>query len=90
MDYECQNVGDSFQCFQYAAAEVIDYLKSTKQDILFFEHRKTTKSNVLIVATLQPKSKGFREHVVLMAVIRLTIMVTPRVGFCRYINVKSK
>ena len=90
MDYEAMNVEDSFQCFDFCSKKVIDFLKESKQDILFFEHRKNTTSNILIVATKQPKGRGVREHVVFMAVIRLTLLVTPKVGFCRYINVKGK
>ena len=82
MDYETVNVDDSFQCFEYSASEVFNFLTTSKQDILFFEHRKNTKSDILIAATKQPKSKGQREHLVFKAVIRFILMMTPKVGFC--------
>ena len=90
MDYQAIDVDDSFQAFEVCAGEVIEYLKESKQEILFFGHRKNSTSNILAVVTKQEKSRGVREHLVLRCVVRLTIMLTPCVGFCRYLNVKGQ
>ena len=89
MDYDAMNIQDSFQCFQFTANSVLKYLKDTKKEILFFENRKTTKSDVVIICTKQDKSKGVHEHVELLAIIRLTIMTTPKVGFFRFFDIKG-
>ena len=86
MNYEAVNLEDSFQCFEYSVRHIMELLKQTKDDILFFEHRKCKESDVFVVVTRQPKAKGIREHLVLKAVVRMTIMTHPRVGFCRYLN----
>ena len=48
-----------------------------------------TKSDVVIICTKQNKSKGVHEHVKLLAIIRLTIMTTPKVGFFRFFDIKG-
>ena len=88
MDYDAMNIQGSFQCFQFTANSVLQYLKDSKE-ILFFENRKTTKSDVVIICTKQNKSKGVREHIKLLAIIRLTIMMTPKVGFFRFFDIKG-
>ena len=89
MNYEAMNLEDSFQCFEFCASEMMEILKTTKQEILFFEHRKCSTSNIMVVVTKQDKSRGVRLHPILKAVVRFTITVTPNVGFCRYLNVKG-
>ena len=89
MDYEAMNLADSFQCFEFCARDLIDFLKETKCEILFFEHRKTSTSNVIAVVTKQEKSRGVREHIVLKCVMRLTILLMPKVGFCRFLDIKG-
>ena len=69
MDYVAMNVDNSFQCLAFCSNQVIKFLKESKQVILFFKHRKNTNSNILIVATKQPKGKGVRECIVFMTVI---------------------
>ena len=67
---------------------MLDFLKQTKMQILFFEDRNNSNSNMWIVALKQEKSKGLHEHIVLLALIRITVMaVSPKIGFCRYFNV---
>ena len=76
MEYKAMGVTDSFECFDYCADDLINLLKSTKSEILFFEHRNNSTSNILVVVIKQKKSNTTREHPVLLAVIRLTIMMT--------------
>ena len=89
MDYEVMNVADSFQCFEFCGSNLIKELKETKEEIMFFEHRKNASSNILAVVTRQPKSRGYQEHLVLKTVIRITVMMTPHVSFARSIDVRG-
>ena len=66
MDYQCMNIEESFQCFKFCAHELMDYLKETKEDIKYFEHRKNSNLNILAVRTRQPKSSGFCEYLILI------------------------
>ena len=69
MDYQCMNIEESLQCFEFCAHELMDYLKATKEDIKFFEHRKNSNLNIPAVLTRQPKSRGFCEHLILKCAI---------------------
>ena len=89
MEYKVINIEDSFECFQYCANNVLDFLKTTKAEILYLKHHTNVTSNILIVVTKQKKTNTTREHPVLMAVIRLSIMTTPTVGFCRHFELKG-
>ena len=91
MDFRMIPVEESFECYHYCRQEMLDFLKQTKMQILFFEDHNNSNSNVWIVALKQEKSKGLREHIVLLALIRITVMaVSPKIGFCRYFNVRGK
>ena len=90
MDYDAINIEDSFQCFQYTAKYVMNELKENKKEILFFENRKKTQSDVIVICTKQNKAKGVREHVELLAIIRLTINTTPVIGFFRFLHLKGQ
>ena len=69
VDYDAINVEDSFQCFLFTAKFVTNELKENKKDILFYENRTTTNSDVIVICTKQNKAKGIQEHVELMAII---------------------
>ena len=69
MEYKCINVEDSFKAFDYCANHLIQNLKDSKDEILYFEHRNNATSSILIVMTKQKKSNACREHPILLAVI---------------------
>ena len=56
MDYKVMNIEDSFQCFEFCAQDLMNFLKDSHQEILFFEHRKNATSNIIVVVTKQEKS----------------------------------
>ena len=89
-DYKIIPVQESFECYNHCRQEMLNYVQETKMDILFFEDRKNATSNVIIVALKQEKKKGAWEHIILLAVIHITVMVTPKVTFCRYFKLIGK
>ena len=90
MEYKPINIGDSFECFNYCADHLICFLKKTKSELLFFEHWNTSTANIIVAVIKQNKTKNTQEHPILFAVIRLTIMMTPLIGFCRYFELKGQ
>ena len=89
MDYKIIPVEESIECYKYCRQKLLEFVKESKMDILFFEDHSNASSNVLIVALKQEKAKGVREHIVLLAVIRITILLNPKVAFCRYFNLRG-
>ena len=51
MVYKAINIEDSFECFDFCAQDLVDFLKESKSEILFFEHRDNSSSNVIVVVT---------------------------------------
>lgn len=90
MDYNCMEVDESIMCYKICRNLLIDILQKTKRDILFFEDRQTTNSNVIIAVVRKPRDKNCREHVVFWAAVRFTIMLEPKVGFCRSFDLTCK
>ena len=90
MDYNCMEVDESITCYKICRNLLIDTLQKTKRDILFFEDRQTTNSNVIIAVVRKPRDKNCREHVVFWAAVRFTLMLEPKVGFCRSFDLTCK
>ena len=88
MDYPCMEVADSFECYQFLRANLIKKLQDSKQEILVFEDRMTEKSNIIVCVV--KKNNKSKEQAVFMALIRLTIMMEPKIGFCHIFDVTSK
>ena len=87
MEYRCIECDESFKAFDFLRGKLIDELKENKKEILFFEDRKCYSKNVIIVVTKQPKEQGKHEHIILKGVIRMTIMVEPKIGFCHMFDI---
>ena len=90
MEYNIMEVDNSFECHAYCRQDLLDNLKQDKRDICYFEDRKNSTSNVLMCVVKQPKTKAKREHLVFYAVIRMTIMIEPKVAMMRYFDVTGK
>ena len=84
LDYIPMELENPFQCFDFCRADLLKILKDEKKELLFFEDRNCYSSSVIIAATLQPRTKHKREHVLFYCVARLTVMVEPKVGIARY------
>ena len=81
---------NSIDCFHYCKNDLLENVTTSKQEILWLEDRNNSTSNILGLIVKQKKSNAKREHIILHVVIRLTIMMTPRVGFSRYLSVTGK
>ena len=84
LDNFAMELEDSFQCFDFCRSDLLKTVQEEKKEILFFEDRKDDSSSIIIIVTKQLKTKSKREHVIFNAVVRLTIMVEPKVGYARY------
>ena len=84
LDNFTMELEDSFQCFDFCCSDLLKTVQEEKKEILFFEDRKDYSSSIIIIVTKQLKTKSKREHVIFNAVVRLTIMVEPKVGYARY------
>ena len=80
MDYPCMEVSNSFECFQVLRMELMKKLQESKGDMLFFEDRITSNSNIIICVV--KKMSGTRAHPYLYALIRMTLMTELKVDFC--------
>ena len=47
-DYQCMEVSDSFECYQVLRADLITNLQQKKEELLVFEDRMNTDSNIII------------------------------------------
>ena len=83
-------VEDSIHCFNYCKGHLLAHVKDSKQEIMHFEERHDPTSTVLIVVLKQEKTNSRREHIILHACIRMSIMVTPKVAFARYLTATGK
>ena len=91
MEYNSiMEVENSIDCFAVCKSDLLDQIKSEKKEIMLFEDRQSNTSNILIVIVKQSRTNSKREHIVLHAVIRLTIMMEPKVGFARFITATGK
>ena len=90
MDYNFIEPDESFEAFDHLRGNLIKDLQDNKWNILFFEDRKSYSANIIVVVIQKPKKHGNREHIVLKVLIRMTVMLQPRVGFCRYLDLTGK
>ena len=89
MEYFCMELENSFECDYYCRQHLLGLLKNDKREICFFEDHKNSTSNILIAIVKQPKSKTSREHLVLYAVIWMTLMMEPKVAIMRYFDLSG-
>ena len=87
MDYHCIENDESFEAFDYLQTKLLDELKEDKLQILFFEDRIGVSSNIIIVVVLKNAKHGVREHIVLKALIWMSINLHPQVGYCRFFDI---
>ena len=90
MAYHFVKPHESFEAFDYLCQKLIDDLTDNKWHILFFEDRKSCTSNIIIVVIRKPQKHGNREHIVLKALIRLTVMLKLRVGYYHYFDLTGE
>ena len=90
MEYNVMELENSHECLAYCRQDLLENLKNDKREILFFEDRKNSTSEVMICLVKQPKTKSKREHLVLLSVLRMTIMIEPKVAVMRYFEITGK
>ena len=90
MEYHLIENDESFEAFDYLRTRLMEELQEKKLEIMFFEDRKGVSSNIIVVIVKQPKEHGLREHIIMKVLIRMTIMVEPKIGYCRYFNLTGK
>ena len=90
MEYHFIEPHESFEAFDYLHQKLIDDLTVNKWNILSFEDHKSCASNIIVVVIKKPCKHGNLEHVILKALIRMTVMLQPHVGYCRYFNLTGK
>ena len=86
MEYNFIEPEESFEAFDYLHGKMIQNITENKLNIMFFEDRKNVSFNVIVVVVQKPRKHGSRQHIVLKALVRMTIMLVPKVGFCRYFD----
>ena len=86
MEYSCMELQNSLDCYQFCRNDLIKKLQETKYHIEFFEARITSDANVIVSVIKKPKKNGKGDQIVLMCVIRMTLFVTPKVGYCHYFD----
>ena len=86
MEYPAMELENSFECFDFCRSDLITKLQETKFNIEYFEDRGTTDSNIIVSVVKKPKKSGKGEQITLWCIIRMTLFVTPKVGFCRYFD----
>ena len=89
MDCVCMEVEDSFQCYDYWRRDIVENLQKEKEEITFFEDRKSTTSDILITMVKERRTSNSRQHLRFKSAVRMTIMVQPRVGFSRYFDFRG-
>ena len=89
MDYPVMELSDSIECYEFCRNDLIKNLKETKFNIEYFEDRVTTNANIIISVVKKSKKSG-GEQICIWAVIRMTMIVTPKVGFCRYFQLTGE
>ena len=91
MDYNSiMEVEDSIYCFNYCKGHLLAHVKDSKQEIMQFKEHHDPTSTVLIVVLKQEKTNSRHENIILHACIRMSIMVTPKVAFARYLTATGK
>ena len=90
MEYVTMELEDSFQCYDYLHSLVMQNISSNKKEITFFEDRKNYSTSIIVVVTKEDRTSKSREHIVFESVVRMTIMVEPKVGFVRYFKFKGQ
>ena len=88
MDYNCvMEVENSVDCFNFCKNNLLEYVTNSKKEIMLLEDCQSSTYNILVVILKQERTKTKREHIIVNAVVRLTISSTPKVSFARYITV---
>ena len=90
MQYHFIENDESFEAFDYLRSKLMDQLNDQKLEIMFFEDRKCVSSSVIVVVVKKPKQHGSREHIIMKILIRMTIMVEPRVAYCRFFDLTGE
>ena len=90
LEFKPMELENLFDCYKYCKDHVLDFIKNDKKDIKIFEDRQSQTSNILVVITSKKRTSTNRAHIILNAVCHLTILVEPRVGICRYLNLVGK
>ena len=86
MEYNVTELENSFDCFNYCHKDM-ENIKSGKRELLYFEDRNSTTSNIIVAVVKQARSKHAREHLVFLCVTRLTIMTEPKTAYTRYFDI---
>ena len=87
MEYNVTELENSFDCFNYCRRDMLDNIKREKRELLYFEDRNSTTSNIIVAVVKEPRSKHSREHLVFLCVTRLTIMTEPKTAYTRYFDI---
>ena len=90
MEYRFIEVEESFEAFDFLRGELIKDLTENKLDIMFFEDRTNVNSNIIVVVVKKPRKHGNREHIVIKCLIRMTVMLEPKIGFCCLFDLTGK
>ena len=87
MDYKVTELENSFDCYNYSRKDLLDNIKTGKRELLFFEDRNNSTSNVIVAIVRQERTKHTRDHLVFLCVSRLTIMTEPKLTYTRYFDI---
>ena len=89
MEYTCIEVENSVECFKHCKKIFESEIREASK-IWYHETKVDLDEDIHVAVIKNKKQQGIRDHLILKVLVRLTIDLTPNVGFCRMIDTPSK
>ena len=78
MEYNSiMEIENSIDCYHCCKTDFVDNIKENKKELMFFEERQNSTSTILITIVKQERTNAKHEHIILNAVIQMTLNLTP-------------
>ena len=81
-NYYCCNLEDSLHCYKTCKDDILKVMDEMSNPVFFFEELQTDL-NIFIVVLHQKRDKTNREHMILHALVQMTLITVLKVVYCR-------
>ena len=86
MEYTVIETKNAIECFYVLKKKIVDQMQQA-DELLYFEDKNTSDVNIIVGVVKYKGSRGIRPKIVLKCLVRFTLDLKPKVGYCHLFDI---
>ena len=89
MEYCAIELENSFECYDFLRSKLDEDVRKADK-VWYFEEHKLETLNAVVTMMRNKAEHGVRQHFILRVIVRMTLPMTPKIGYCRMFEIPGR